>query len=118
MVPITNYPVLVRALPKATSPSVQCFTYIRTTPTFNKPKTDTEKRYNAFCKLVNEWIEEDVFIGSKNQEAICLVTHFHELYRGQLSGKPTEEFFDAESDMKSALNYFEAMMGNTFRLVK
>lgn len=116
MLPIDKFPVLQKALTVATGNTTRRVYYVRDV-LLSKPKTATDKRYKAFNDLVLGWIKQNIEIGTATEQGICLVTHFHE---ESLTNNPQNHITQTqvnEINLNVALDYFESLMGNTFRLI-
>jgi hypothetical protein len=111
MKPLDQYPFLFPVLEEATALGYDRLQYVKTMTVNGKPTTQIDKRIKAFTNLVLDWLEGSVAIGLGTMQAICLVIHFH--HQKQL----TQNVKQIEPKLSEALDYFENMMGHTFKLI-
>lgn len=78
-----------------------------------KSKNNTLKRFQTLGDLIWTWQKDKLFIGTYVIEAICLASHFH---KELLQVIDTDKEKQALEELTKVLDYFEQLLGNTFKL--
>ncbi len=79
-----------------------------------KPKTQLEKRYDAFTGIYLDWVDANETIGTGIMEGLCLVGYY---YKDLLENTDEALVREKQDALSNALDYFEGLLGNSFRLV-
>ncbi len=108
----SNYTAI---LPSLVENKQDLYQHIFDSYTKEKRNTNLLKRYFAFVDIVYDWVEEKVTIGQAILEGICLVGHYHKaLVENTLDADRKQK----EVELSEALDYFQNLLGHSFRLIK
>lgn len=108
----SNYTAI---LPSLVENKQELYQHIFDSYSNQKRSTNLLKRYFAFVDIVYDWVEEQAPIGQAILEGICLVGHYHKTLFEIEQEKDKKQ---KEQELTEALDYFQGLLGNSFRLIK